>query len=69
MDGGKVVARDPRVGAILTHPDIYFAAARRRAWPRARVDIEAELDRRARARRDGARGLFRVLQGQRPADH
>jgi hypothetical protein len=53
-----VVARDPRVRSILTHPDAYFSAARRRAWPQARADVELELDHRAR--RDGHRGLRRL---------
>jgi hypothetical protein len=55
-----VVARDPRVRSILTHPDAYFSAARRRAWPPARADVELELEQRSRARRDGHRGLRRL---------
>lgn len=62
MDGAGIVlpdrrlllARDPRVRSILTDPDSYFAIARRRAWPQARAEVEAELDHR-RARRNGNR--------------
>jgi len=48
MDG--LVAKDPRVLAILTEPDAYFDDARRKAWREARVDIATDLDRRARRR-------------------
>jgi hypothetical protein len=57
MDGAGLAASDPRVRAILTEPDAYFSAALRRAWPQAGADIQAALDRRARDRRNGARGL------------
>lgn len=56
MDGAGLAASDPRIRAILTEPDAYFAAARRRAWPQAGADIRAALDRRARARHNGTRG-------------
>jgi hypothetical protein len=49
-----VVARDPRVEAILTRPDDYFARARSRAWAEAARDIRNELDRRHSSRRNGA---------------
>jgi hypothetical protein len=65
MDGAEVIARDPRVRAILTTPDAYFSAAHRRAWPQAGADIELELSRRSRARRNGSRGLFRRRPGRR----
>jgi hypothetical protein len=66
MDGTDVVlpdrslllARDPRVRSILTDPDSYFAVARRRAWPQARADVEAELGYR-RAWRNGNHRLRR----------
>lgn len=66
MDGAKIVlrdrslllARDPRVRSILTDPDSYFAVARRRAWPQAGAEIEAELDHR-RACRNGNHRLRR----------
>lgn len=55
MDGHVVVvARDPRVSAILTNPDLYFNDACHRAWDNARADIARELARRARDRRDHA---------------
>jgi hypothetical protein len=65
MDGTELVADDPRVRAILTQPDAYFSAALRRAWPQARADIEQELDRRTRMRRNGTRSLrfFRLFSG------
>jgi len=72
MDGTEVVARDPRVRAILTMPEAYFSAAHRRAWPQAGADIELELSRRSRARRNGSRRLFRRRPGRRDdaeADH
>jgi len=50
-----VVARDPRIEAILTRPDDYFRRARTRAWLEAGRDILDELDRRESQRRDGAR--------------
>jgi hypothetical protein len=56
MESAELAAHDPRVRAILTEPDAYFSAALRRAWPQAGADIQAALDRRARARRNGARG-------------
>ena len=71
-DWNLVVARDPRVRSILTQPDAYFSAARRRAWPQARADVELELHRRSRARRDGRRGLRRLHAFRRrhqAADH
>ncbi len=52
MDG--LVARDPRVLAILTTPDDYFAWVRRRAWIGAGEDIASDLARRAERRRDAA---------------
>jgi hypothetical protein len=55
-DSAELAARDPRVRAILTEPDAYFAAARRRAWPQAGADIQAALDRRARTRHNTTRG-------------
>jgi hypothetical protein len=61
MDGAEVIARDPRVRAILTQPEAYFSAARRRAWPQARADIALELDRRDRARRNGSLSLLHSL--------
>lgn len=57
LDGAELVADDPRVRAILTEPDAYFSDALRRAWPQARADIEQQLDRRSRTRRDGTRAL------------
>jgi D-alanyl-D-alanine carboxypeptidase len=56
MESAELAAHDPRVRAILTDPDAYFSAALRRAWPQAGADIQAVLDRRARARHNGARG-------------
>jgi hypothetical protein len=53
MDG--LVARDPRVLAILTTPDDYFARVRRQAWIGAGEDIAVDLARRAKHRRDSAR--------------
>lgn len=50
MDG--VLARDPRVAAILTRPDDYFQQARERAWLAAGHDIRADLGRRQSKRRD-----------------
>jgi hypothetical protein len=63
MDSAGLAASDPRVRAILTEPDAYFAAALRRAWPQAAADIHAALDQQARARRNGARypRLLRLL--------
>lgn len=55
MDSAELAASDPRVRAILTEPDAYFAAARRRAWPQAAADIHAALDQHARAQPNGAR--------------
>lgn len=55
MDSAELAASDPRVRAILTEPDAYFSAALRRAWPQAGADIQAALDRRALARRNGTR--------------
>ena len=49
MDG--VVARDPRVAAILTRPDDYFSRARARAWLAAGHDIRTDLKRRQSLRR------------------
>ncbi len=68
MDSAELAASDPRVRAILTEPDAYFTAALRRAWPQAGADVQAALDQRARARRNGARSprflrlLLRELQ-------
>jgi hypothetical protein len=53
MDERTIVARDARVSAMLTNPELYFSDARRRAWVRAVADVAADLDRRARARRNG----------------
>jgi len=53
MDG--VVARDPRVAAILTRPDDYFDRARARAWVAAARDIRADLGRRQTRRREPGR--------------
>jgi len=50
MDG--IVARDPRVWAILNTPDEYFATARRQAWLRAKEEVAADLARRAQQRRN-----------------
>lgn len=55
MDSAELAASDPRVRAILTEPDAYFSAALRRAWPQAGADIQAALDQRARAQRNGSR--------------
>jgi len=49
----NIVARDPRVLAILTRPDDYFTNARRTAWRKAREDVATDLERRARQRRNG----------------
>jgi hypothetical protein len=46
-------AHDPRVLAILTAPDEYFAQARRRAWLLAQADVAADLARREQRRRTG----------------
>lgn len=48
-----IVARDPRVLAILTGPDDYFENARRDAWRKAREDVATDLERRASRRRNG----------------
>jgi hypothetical protein len=56
MDQRTIVTRDARVTAMLSNPDLYFSNARRRAWDKAVVDVAADLDRRARARRDGRPG-------------
>ena len=53
MDKRSIIARDARVSAMLSNPDRYFRAARRRAWNKAVAEVAADLDRRARARRDG----------------
>jgi hypothetical protein len=53
MDHRSIIARDARVSAMLSNPDRYFRAARRRAWSKAVAEVAADLDRRARARRDG----------------
>jgi hypothetical protein len=53
MDG--VVARDPRVAAILTRPDDYFSRARARAWLAAGHDVRSDLRRRRLLRRGGRR--------------
>jgi hypothetical protein len=53
MDESSIIARDERVSEMLSDPDRYFSAARRRAWSRAMSDVAADLDRRARARRNG----------------
>jgi hypothetical protein len=53
MDKSPIVARDARVSAMLANPDRYFHDARRRAWVRAVADVAADLDRRARDRRNG----------------
>jgi hypothetical protein len=63
MESAELAASDPRVRAILTQPDAYFAAARRRAWPQAAADIHAVLNQQARAQHNGARipWLLRLL--------
>lgn len=53
MDERTIIARDERVSAMLTNPDLYFTDARRRAWVKAVADVAADLDRRARSRRNG----------------
>jgi hypothetical protein len=52
-----IVARDPRVEAILSSPDDYFDRAWARAWLRATADIATDMSRRASRRRNG--GLAR----------
>jgi hypothetical protein len=59
MDERSITARDARVTAMLSNPDRYFSAARRRAWSKAVVEVAADLDRRARARRGGGPHLAR----------
>jgi hypothetical protein len=54
MDERAIVTRDQRVSAMLSDPDLYFSDARRRAWTKAVADVAAYLDRRERARRNGA---------------
>lgn len=49
MDG--IAARDARVLEILTAPDEYFLKARRKAWAKARSDVQQDLARRAEARK------------------
>ena len=58
MDKGPIVTRDERVSAMLSDPDVYFSDARRRAWAEAVADVAEYLDRRARARNDGAYEVF-----------
>ena len=53
MDEPAIIARDSRVSAMLTNPELYFSDVRRRAWVKAVADVAADLDRRARSRRDG----------------
>lgn len=53
MDKSAIIARDGRVSAMLTNPDLYFNDAHRRAWVKAVADVAADLDRRARTRRNG----------------
>lgn len=65
-DRSDLIARDPRIAAILNHPETYFAAARQQAWAQAHRDIEAELDHRARTRGNGAHRLLRILRSLRP---
>lgn len=60
----EVVARDPRVEAILTRPDDYFDRARTRAWAEAGRDILGELDRRHSQRRNGGRPLAARLESR-----
>jgi predicted NUDIX family NTP pyrophosphohydrolase len=50
MTNLRIANLDGRVEALLTNPDSYFAAARERAWTIARIEVDAELDRRAHAR-------------------
>jgi hypothetical protein len=51
MDG--ILARDPRVAAILNRPDEYFDRARARAWLAAGHDVVLDLSRRESRRRNG----------------
>lgn len=53
MEERTIITRDARVSAMLSNPAGYFSVARRRAWEKARVDVAADLDRRARVRRNG----------------
>lgn len=53
MDERTIIASDARVSAMLTNPELYFSAARQRAWMKAVADVAADLDRRARERSNG----------------
>ena len=64
-----VVARDPRIEAILTHPDEYFRRARTRAWAEAGRDILAEMERRDSRRSDGHRPTVDGAQRDRADGH
>jgi hypothetical protein len=50
---GGILARDPRVVAILTSPDDYFDRARARAWVAAGRDVVTDLSRREARPRHG----------------
>lgn len=56
---GGILARDPRVAAILTSPDDYFDRARARAWVAAGRDVVTDLSRREARRRNGL-GFFHL---------
>lgn len=65
----EIVARDPRVLAILTGPDDYFSNARRAAWRKAREDVATDLERRARRRRNGGQANGILVWSDRGRDH
>lgn len=65
----EIVARDPRVLAILTGPDDYFSNARRAAWRKAREDVATDLERRARRRRNGSQAIGTLVWSDRVSDH
>lgn len=51
----RIANLDQRVEAMLADPDRYFTAARERAWIVARLEIDLDLARRARARQTNHR--------------
>lgn len=53
----RVAALDQRVEAILADPDRYFATAVERAWTIARVEVAADLARRADERESQRRTI------------